>query len=103
MNLNGVISREAESFLEVVSSSNGQQLKIRTEEVPSNLVNNTSGNLGIRFYIYDRAFYEYFISQGSAQIPDAIFGQPGTNVRWNVKGEGIGMFVGRMDTIRLLQ
>jgi hypothetical protein len=104
-NLNGEITREAEKFLEVIRSSDGQQIKIRTEEVPLNIIsihNNGSGRLGIRFYIYDEAFYDYYISQGSGQIPDAIFGQPGTAVKWNIKGEGIGMFIGRMYAVRLL-
>lgn len=99
VNFNGNINRESEIFAEVVTASSGEELKVITDKIPPNILNSTSGDLGIRVYIYDRAFYDFFRTQGSAQITDAIFGQPGTNVRWNVAGEGIGLFIGRTDTI----
>jgi len=103
LNFNGTISREGESFVQVNRSSAGQQIKVRSEAIPQSVLNNTNGNLGIRLYVYDGAFYNYFQTQGSAQIPDAIFGQPGTNIRWNVEGKGIGLFIGRTDTIKAAQ
>lgn len=63
---------------------------------------NSTLNLGVHFYIYDSPFYDYFYTQGSSQIEDAIFGQSSSNVRWNVKGDGIGMFIGRCDTVIVL-
>jgi hypothetical protein len=99
VNFNGVVGRESENFVQVVSSSPGQQVKVKTEKIPPNLINSTSGSLGIRVYVYDKAFYDFYQTQGSAQITDAIFGQPGTNIRWNVEGDGIGLFVGRTDTV----
>jgi hypothetical protein len=99
---NGVISRESETFAEAVKSSSNQILKVRTSSIPDNVLNSTNGTVGIRFYVYDEAFYDYFVTKGSGQITDAIFGQPGTNIKWNVKGDGIGMFIGRIDIIRML-
>lgn len=102
VNNNGVISVEAEEFIQVTPPSN-EQVYLMTDEIPSNLLNNTTGDLGIRIYVYDHAFYNYFRTQGSGQTPDAIFGQSGSNINWNVKGDGIGMFVGRMDTVLVRQ
>lgn len=98
---NGIISRESDSFAQVTKSSN-QATSVRTVEIPGNILNSGTGSVGIRFYIYDSSFYDYFVSHGTNQIPDAIFGQPGSNVKWNIIGDGIGMFIGRTDLIRML-
>jgi hypothetical protein len=102
VNFNGTIARESENFAQVARSLANQTLRVRTIEIPDFILNSTSGNVGMRFYIYDKAFYDYFISHGSGQLPDAIFGQPGTNVRWNITGDGIGMFIGRINIISML-
>jgi hypothetical protein len=39
------------------------------------------------------------MSQNLNQVSDAIFGQTGSQVKWNIQGEGIGMFIGRADTL----
>ncbi|RPI71382.1 MAG: hypothetical protein EHM47_10325 [Ignavibacteriales bacterium] len=102
VNLNGMISEEAEEFIQVTPPSN-EQIYLTTDEIPSNLLSSRTGNLGIRIYVYDNAFYDYFSTQGSGQTPDAIFGQSGSNVKWNITGDGIGMFIGRTDTVLVRQ
>jgi hypothetical protein len=100
----GAISSEAKEFGNVTkpAQSSNEVLKVESQQIPAPLLT-SSGNLGVRLYTFDKDFYHYFISQGSSKIPDAIFGQPGGNVRWNIKGDGIGMFIGRIDTLLVIQ
>ena len=95
---NGVVGREGDNFVQVNRSS-GEQINVQSDVIPSSLLNSTTGKLGIRVYVYDKAFYDYFRAQGSSQISESIFGQPLSNVKWNIEGEGIGLFVGRTDTL----
>ncbi len=44
---------------------------------------------------YDKQYYDYFITRYNGNSDDDIFGNVGSNVRWNIKGDGIGMFIGR--------
>ncbi len=96
---NGAILRESDTFGQVVRSNAGIPVKVRTDIIPPHILGSSQGSVGLRLYVYDPSFYDYFISQGSAQIPDAIFGQSSSNVRWNVKGDGIGMFIGRINLV----
>ncbi len=57
-------------------------------------------DLGVGIYVYDTSFYDYFMTKGSSKLSDAVFGQPSTSVRWNVQGDGIGMFIGRSKTTK---
>ncbi|MBN8544939.1 MAG: DUF4249 family protein [Ignavibacteria bacterium] len=57
-------------------------------------------DLGVGIYVYDGSFYDYYKTKGSSKLSDAVFGQPSTSVRWNILGDGIGMFVGRSKTTR---
>ncbi len=101
-NIGGILLNEAKEFESVVQPvSANDNIKVPTIEVPDNILNSGS-TLGIKLYIYDSSFYDYFISQGSNQVSDAIFGQPGSNIRWNISGDGIGMFIGKADTTKLL-
>ncbi len=43
---------------------------------------------------YDKQYYDYFITRNNGNSDDDIFGNVGSNVRWNIKGDGIGMFIG---------
>lgn len=95
----GLVSREADNFVQANRSLSGEQIKVRSDVIPPALLNSTTGKLGIRVYVYDRAFYDYFQAQGSTQISESIFGQPLTNVKWNIEGEGIGLFIGRTDAL----
>ncbi|NUN09467.1 MAG: DUF4249 family protein [Ignavibacteriaceae bacterium] len=51
--------------------------------------------IGVRLYVYDGAFYDYYMTQNPNQVTDLTFGQPQAGVKWNVSGDGIGMFIGR--------
>lgn len=44
---------------------------------------------------YDVQFYQYFITRYNGQSGDEIFGGSSNNIIWNVKGDGIGLFIGR--------
>ncbi len=44
---------------------------------------------------YDKQYYDYFITRYNGNSDDDIFGNVGANVRWNIRGDGIGMFIGR--------
>jgi len=49
---------------------------------------------------YDDAFYDFFITRGS-NVPgydDLLFRQTGGPIKWNVTGDGIGLFVGHATT-----
>lgn len=59
-------------------------------------------DLGVGIYVYDGSFYDYFKTKGSSKLSDAVFGQPSTTVRWNILGDGIGMFVGRSKTVKAI-
>lgn len=52
------------------------------------------------FYVYDYDFYEYVISkkQNNGDGFD-LFSTSGNNIEWNIKGDGIGIFLGRYETI----
>ena len=101
-NTQGIIMNEAKEFESVMKPILAKDnIKVPTVEVPDNILNSGS-DAGIKLYVYDSSFYDYYISQGSNQVSDAIFGQPGSNIRWNIIGDGIGMFIGKTDTIKLL-
>jgi hypothetical protein len=50
-------------------------------------------NLRLVIKCYDKPFYDYFITKYGNE--NGLFGMSGTNTNWNVKGDGIGMFIGR--------
>lgn len=52
---------------------------------------------------YDKQFYDYYITKYNGSSSDEIFGSVGANVRWNVKGDGIGMFIGRTMVMKSIQ
>lgn len=43
---------------------------------------------------YDNQFYAYYNSRSEGNSGNDIFGTSGSNIRWNVKGDGIGIFFG---------
>lgn len=99
----GVQRDEGDEFGNVITADQKPfgSLKVQTSVIPGSVLT-SDGLIGTRIYVYDNAYYDYYISQGSSQIPDAIFGQPGGNVRWNISGDGIGMFIARNDTLLIL-
>lgn len=49
---------------------------------------------------YDAQFYPYFITRYNGQSGDEIFGGNSNNIQWNIKGDGIGLFLGRSTTYK---
>lgn len=49
-------------------------------------------------YAYDEQFYPYFITRFNGNSTDGILGGSSNNIIWNIKGDGIGLFVGRSTT-----
>lgn len=49
---------------------------------------------------YDAQFYPFFITRYNGQSGDEIFGGSSNNIQWNIKGDGIGLFIGRATTFK---
>lgn len=49
---------------------------------------------------YDKQFYQFFITRYNGQSGDEIFGGNSNNIQWNIKGDGIGLFIGRATTYK---
>ncbi len=49
-------------------------------------------------HAYDAQFYTFFITKYNGQSGDEIFGGNSNNIQWNIKGDGIGLFLGRATT-----
>lgn len=94
--ISGQVAQEDSSIAAVVKRGENGQLKVITNQVPSFL---GTKNLGMRMYIYDAPFYDYYYTQGANRTSDLVFGQPHSSVKWNVQADGIGMFIGRRDTV----
>jgi hypothetical protein len=93
----GQIYSEDNRFNTVVKKlpyENTASLKPLSEEIPASLLTRPQ-DLGVGIYIYDGTFYDYYKTKGSSKLSDAVFGQPSTSVKWNILGDGIGMFIGR--------
>lgn len=98
MSFAGTIVSESTTFEKIVKKGSSPQIVVPTIGLPQSF-NTYSGSYGIRLIAYDAPYYDYFITSGSNQVSDAIFGQSGTTVKWNINGQGIGMFVGTADTL----
>ncbi len=51
-------------------------------------------------YSYDVQFYQFYITSNNGRSGDEIFGGNSNNIIWNVKGDGIGLFIGRAVTFK---
>ncbi len=106
LGLNDQIFLEAEQFNNIVRPINDNgifpSIGVVTVPIPGNLLGDIS-SLGCRIYAYDDPFYDYYKSQGAGKLSDAIFGQSSSVVKWNVKGDGIGIFISRIRTVRRVQ
>lgn len=74
-------------------------MKVTTDTITPGILTET---LGYRIHAFDERFYDYFITQNTNKVSDAVFGQPNSNVKWNVQGDGIGIFFAKTDTVRRL-
>jgi hypothetical protein len=48
---------------------------------------------------YDKAMKEYIDTQYYGDNLGGIFGGGGTGIHWNIKGQGLGLFIGYSDNI----
>ncbi len=74
-------------------------LLIRTRNISKELVDEYRNSLFIRVHAFDEVFYNYFITQNANNASTNIFSQSGINLRWNVEGNAIGLFIGKSDFI----
>jgi hypothetical protein len=74
-------------------------LLIKTRKISIDLVRKWRSNLFIRVHAFDEQIYNFFITQDANNASNNIFGNSGVNLRWNVSGDGIGMFIGKTDFI----
>ncbi len=63
--------------------------------IPTESYNYSSGHIDYKISVqaYDEAYYAYFTSYINGNDDDGPFSQ-NRNVKWNVQGDGIGMFIG---------
>jgi predicted amino acid-binding ACT domain protein len=93
------VSDESQVFSTVTGKDSRGIAICTTSEIPSNYINMSNTSLTARVYIFDHQFLDFYSTQNLNQVSDAIFGQTGSQVKWNIKGDGIGMFIGRLDTL----
>lgn len=96
--LNGTISAEADSFGTVAYKKVNGLLSTKSSHIPSYYISNSS-IYGVRLFIYDHEYADFYNTQGSNRVSDAIFGQTGSKIKWNIKGDGIGIFIGEADSL----
>jgi len=97
--LNGGVADESQEFSTVTGKDASGIAICTTADIPSNYINQLNTKLTARVYIFDHPFLDFYKTQNLNQVSDAIFGQTGSQVKWNIIGEGIGMFIGRADTL----
>jgi Domain of unknown function (DUF4249) len=97
--LNGSVSDESQVFAGVSGMDASGIAICTTSDIPSNYINQLNTKLSARVYIYDHPFLDFYKTQNLNQVSDVIFGQTGSQVKWNIHGDGIGMFIGRADTL----
>lgn len=43
---------------------------------------------------YDIQYYDYYATMDEGEMEDDVFAVSGNNINWNIKGDGIGLFIG---------
>lgn len=74
-------------------------LILKTRNIPADLVNKWRNSFFIRVHAFDSQYYNFFLTQNSNSASTNVFNQSNVGLRWNVKGGGIGMFIGETDFI----
>lgn len=94
------------------SGSSYQEFTLSSDAAPDGtiLINNvwylsqydtTSYSVDMTIAAYDRAYYEFIRTYQSYDNSGDIFGSGGTNPKWNITGDGIGIFIGEVtSTVR---
>ncbi len=73
------------------------RLLLRTRQIPTATLKEWRNSIFIRVHAFDEQFYNFFITQDANRATSNIFSQSGINLRWNVTGDAIGMFIGKTD------
>lgn len=73
------------------------RLTLKTRNIPDTLYAAWHNYFYIRVHAFDEEFYNFFVTQDANNASSNIFSQSGINLRWNVEGDGIGMFIGESD------
>lgn len=97
---NGFISKEAQEAPEVIGTSDLATVSVNSAIIPQYLINTSRENLAVRVHIFDKQFRDYFTTKPNSEVTDQIYGQTRSNVKWNIKGDGIGLFLGKRDMIQ---
>lgn len=79
-------------------------------ELCAKLENDFSGNIVIGKYAtwnyedfrlssvmitkYDNPYFDYYVTRREGDMNDDVFAISGNNIAWNIKGDGIGLFIG---------
>lgn len=73
-------------------------LEIKSREIPLQLYRDWRYMVHVVIYAYDDQLYNYFLTQNANLASNSIFTSVGTNTRWNVHGDGLGLFIGHSFT-----
>ncbi len=60
----------------------------------SKFIENIYNDFTFLITAYDEPFIDYFNTRYNSNSTGSIFGMEGTNVKWNILGDGIGLFLG---------
>ena len=96
---NGTISNESTTFGNVAGNNQTGVINCNTANIPPTFIGLPGSRLIAHLFVYDHAFMDFYNTQSLNQVSDAIFGQTGSQIKWNIKGNGIGIFISRIDTI----
>ena len=104
-NTNGLISYDYNIYREIDVNSDGYCKVFFTnwffyQPIDSNILKQIFHDYYGVLSSYDAQFYQYFITRYNGQSSDEIFGGNNNNIQWNIKGDGIGLFIGRSTTYK---
>lgn len=99
---NGVTEWESDNIHSLVGNASGGLELIRTPKIPKDYYNTPSYRsiLTMHVYAFDQQYFDYFKTQNANEPIKNAFSQGGGSVIWNVRGEGIGMFIGMSDVYK---
>ncbi len=96
----GNVLYETEDFYSVTSPDNDPRniIKLRTPSIPNEALLSFKNSFSIKVFAFDEQYQNYFKTKRfSLPIKDS-FVQSGGDVEWNVRGDGIGLFIGYSST-----
>lgn len=99
---NGVTEWESDNVHSLVGVSGSGLELVRTPKIPKDYYNSPSYRsiLTMHVFAFDKQYFDYFKTQNANEPIKNAFSQGGGSIIWNVKGEGIGMFIGMSDAYK---